>query len=259
MTYERPSETATSSRDETTPREIERNNTQELSSSAYIASRTMRKRRLPITIDTMPNSDLRMQGLRWFLAIGLLQRVQLARCQFENFDPSVEPCPSDTSISGYTSVASINSDIDQEISRIDGGGQPQELYTLSLCPGTFDTTSGPLLPRLDRATYSCAGTGNVNEGCIFSGGEVNVRIEDPGINGYNVNAMNFLGITFTSFTGYSIELQGAAPTEAVFLNCLWQDFQSTGIAKISNDNNPPMDLQLDMCSIRVSLLCHRWC
>jgi hypothetical protein len=184
--------------------------------------------------------------------MGLLQGIQLARCQFDNFDPSVEPCPSDTSISGYTSIASINDDIDQEITRIEGGGSPQELYVIVLCPGTFDTSSSPLLPQLDQATYSCAGTGNVNEGCIFSGGESNILIEDPGIDGYNINDMNFMGITFTAFTGYSIDLRGIAPAEAIFLNCLWQDFQSTGIARISNNDNPPMDLQLDMCSISVS-------
>jgi hypothetical protein len=213
----------------------------------------MRKRRLSIASVTAPTTSLTQRhGVLLFLAIGLLQGIQLAQCQFDNFDPSVEPCPSDTSISGYTSIPSINGDIDQEITRIGSGGSPQELYVLVLCPGTFDTTTTPLLPRLSQATYSCAGTGNVNEGCIFLGGETNIRIEDPGVDGYTVNDMNFMGITFAGFTGYSIDLLGIAPAEAMFLNCLWQDFQATGIARISNNGNPPMDLQLDMCSIRVS-------
>jgi hypothetical protein len=128
----------------------------------------------------------------------------------------------------------------------------QDVYFLVLCPGTFDTSSGPLLPRLDQASYSCAGTGEVSEGCIFSGGEVNIQVEDPGIEGYSINAINFLGITFTGFTGYSIELLGSAPTEAIFMNCLWQDFSADGIARILNENNPPMDLELEMCSIQSS-------
>jgi hypothetical protein len=210
----------------------------------------MRKRPLPPRLGIDPHVS--RQNLLLFLAAGLLQSTQIAYGQFDNFDASVEPCPSDSSISGYTSIARINEDIDQELSRIESGEPPQELYSLTLCPGTFDTSSSALLPRLNQASYSCAGTGDVNAGCIFSGGESNVRIEDPEIEGYNVNAMNFMGITFTLFTGYSVELLGTAPTEAVFLNCLWQDFQSTGIARISNDGNPPMDLELDMCSIRVS-------
>jgi hypothetical protein len=214
----------------------------------------MRKRRLSIqNVTTRTTTLTQRQGVLLSLAIGLSQGIQLAQGQFDNFEPSVEPCPSDASISGYTSIASINGDIDQEIARIGGGGSPQELYVLVLCPGTFDTSSSPLLPRLNQATYSCAGTGSVNDGCIFSGGEANIRIEDPGIDGYNVNDMNFFGITFDAFTGYSIELLGIAPAEAIFINCLWQDFQSAGIARISNSGNPPMDLQLDMCSIRVSL------
>jgi hypothetical protein len=214
---------------------------------------TMRKRKLSTEKLMITTSMLsQRQNVLLFLALGLLQGIQFTQCQFDNFDPSVEQCPSDASISGYTSIASINGDIDQEITRIGSGGSPQGLYMLVLCPGTFDTSSSPLLPRLDQATYSCAGTGNVNEGCILSGGETNIRIDDPGIDGYNVNDMNFMGITFTAFTGYSIELLGTAPAEAIFLNCLWQDFQSTGIVRISNNDNPPMDFQLDMCSIRVS-------
>jgi hypothetical protein len=107
------------------------------------------------------------------------------------------------------------------------------------------------LPRLDQATYSCSGTGNVNDECIFSGGTENIRIEDPMIDGYTVNGMTFMGITFTAFTGYSIELLGIAPTEAMFMNCMWRDFKAEGVARILNADNPPMDLEFDMCSIMV--------
>jgi hypothetical protein len=147
----------------------------------------------------------------------------------------------------------LNSDIETELARIEEGETPQERYNIVLCPGTFDTSTGPLLPRLDQATYSCSGTGNVNDACIFSGGTENIRIEDPMIDGYTVNGMSFIGLTFTGFTGYSVELLGIAPTEAIFMNCMWQDFNADGIARILNENNPPMDLELDMCSIMVSL------
>lgn len=210
----------------------------------------MRKRRLPSCSGT--SLDYLQKCCVILLAIGAIQKFPVVDGQFENFESSVGPCPSDNSLSGYTSIADINSDIDQELGRIESGGPPQDNYALTLCPGTFDTSTTPLLPRLSQASYSCAGAGNVNDACIFSGGGTNIRIEDPAIEGFNINAMNFLGITFTAFTEYSIELLGVAPTEAVFLNCLWQDFQATGIARISNDDNPPMDLEMNMCSIRVS-------
>ena len=182
-----------------------------------------------------------------------LQQICFSTAQFENFDPAAVECPSDSSLVGYTTIAAINGDIEQEITRIQNGGTPQELYLFVLCPGTtFDTTAGPLLPRLDQATYSCGGTGEVTAGCVFSGGEVNIRIQDPGIDGYSINAINFMGITFTEFTGYSVELLGSAPAEAIFMNCLWQDFEADGIASIANENDPPMDLEMDMCSIQSS-------
>ncbi|KAG7367462.1 hypothetical protein IV203_030133 [Nitzschia inconspicua] len=210
----------------------------------------MKKRGLPRYWSNRFHRHRRIFAL--LLASGVLDRARIAQGQFDNFEPSVEPCPSDSSISGYTSITTVNRDIDQEINRISDGGLPQEQYSLTLCPGTFDTAASPLLPRLNQASFSCAAMGNVNDGCIFSGGGTNIRIEDPLIDGYNINAITFLGITFTSFTNYSIELLGTAPTKAIFLNCLWEDFQSVGIARIANDVNPPMDMLLDMCSIRSS-------
>ncbi|KAL3924656.1 MAG: hypothetical protein SGILL_000908 [Bacillariaceae sp.] len=206
------------------------------------------------TIINARRSKPRNSDILFLVVTTLLCRATLVHSQFDNFDPTVQDCPEDAAVTGYTTIANLNADIDQEITRIQGGGTPQTLYNIVLCPGTtFDTTAAPLLPRLDAATFTCAGTGNVNDECIFSGGEVNVRIEDPGIQGYTINAINFLGITFTDFTGYSIELLGSAPTEAIFMNCLWQDFAAAGIATIANDSGQPMDLQLDMCTITVSV------
>jgi hypothetical protein len=179
-------------------------------------------------------------------------QIECVQCQFNGFEPTVAPCSSDSTITGYTSIEDINSDIDTELGRIEAGEAPQEMYFLTLCPGTFDVSSGPLLPRLDQASFSCAGTGNSDDGCIFSGGTEVIRIEDSSIEGYIINSINFLGITFTAFTGYSVELLASAPTEAIFMDCLWKDFNATGIARISNTANSPMDLQLDFCSIVVS-------
>jgi hypothetical protein len=193
----------------------------------------------------------------YFTAISLVvyQSVFVVQCQFDGFEPSTAPCSTSPSIVGYSTIAAMNSDMDQELSRIGEGATPQQVYLMTLCPQTtFDTSDGPLLPRLNQAAFSCAGSGNVNEGCVLSGGLENIRIEDPGIAGYTVNGVNFLGVTFTGFTGRSVELAASAPTLAVFLNCLWQDFNAEGILRILNadEGNAPMDLEMEMCTVTVS-------
>ncbi len=181
--------------------------------------------------------------------------VEVVKCQFDGFESSTAPCPTNPNINGYSTIAAINSDMDQELKRIGEGGTPQEVYFMTLCPQTmFDTSGGPLLPQLNQATLSCGGTGNVNDGCVFGGGIENIRVQDPNIEGYSVNALNFIGITFTAFTGRSIELAASAPTVAIFLNCLWQDFNSEGIVRILNtvDGGAPMDMEMEMCTVMVS-------
>jgi hypothetical protein len=181
--------------------------------------------------------------------------MQGADGQFDNFEPSTAPCESNPTITGYSTIATINTDMDQELLRISEGGTPQELYFVTLCPQTtLDTSGGPLLPRLNQATFSCGETGNVNEECVLSGGAENIRIQDPDIEGYSVNTMNFIGLTFTAFTGRSVELAASSPTVAIFMNCLWQDFTAESIARILNieEGGAPMDLEMEMCTIRVS-------
>lgn len=181
--------------------------------------------------------------------------VQNVEGQFDSFEPSTAPCASNPSIIGYSTIAAINSDMDQELIRISEGGTPQESYFMTLCPQTtFDTSGGPLLPRLNQSTLSCGGTGNVNDECELSGGVENIRIRDPDIEGYSVNTMNFIGITFTAFTGWSVELAASSPTMAIFMNCLWQDFNAEGIARILNmeEGGSPMNLEMEMCTVKVS-------
>ena len=76
-------------------------------------------------------------------------------------------CPSDSTITGYTSIADINADMAAEVARIVAGGAPEARYGLNLCPGTFDATGGNgLQPVLDQVTISCGdGSGGVDSTC----------------------------------------------------------------------------------------------
>lgn len=143
------------------------------------------------------------------------------------FPPSAQPCPSgDISEPGYTSIEALTEDMNSEVNRIREGGEPQDTYFLILCPSTtFSTESGPLIPILDGVTFSCGDSGSITQGCVFSGGDENIRIEDSEVKGYQLEAMNFKGITFEGFTGDSIISRATARTEApglVFSDCIWQ-------------------------------------
>ena len=141
------------------------------------------------------------------------------------FPPSTEPCPSDSNIIGYTTIAAMNADMQTEISRIDGGGdfEDGQTYNMILCPGgTFDTTDEPLLPVLNGAIFSCGEDGNVADGCVVSGGRQNVNIQAPSINNYPLQMISFNGITFEMFGDRSIEIQGTPDLDAVFTNSVWQ-------------------------------------
>jgi hypothetical protein len=150
--------------------------------------------------------------------------------------------------------------MDTELQRITDGGSQPDSYFLLLCPETtFDTFDISLEPTLNRATFSCGESGDVNQNCIFSGGE-NIRVRDPGVEGYIFNTMNFIGLSFQQFTSQSISLRGIAPTEAVFMNCVWQLFDADNIVRIRNtQGNSPMSLRIEMSTIKVRLLMHEYC
>jgi hypothetical protein len=165
-------------------------------------------------------------------------------------------CPSNPELRGYTSVEDLNADIQTEFLRIttDGGSQ-QDSYFLLLCPDTtFSTEDVELMPKLNKATFSCGESGDVNQNCIFSGGEENVRVRNPGIEGFVFDTMSFVGITFQEFTDQSISLRGAAPTETVFIDCVWRLFDAGSIVRIRNTQGlTPMSFKIEKGSIKVSL------
>jgi hypothetical protein len=175
---------------------------------------TMMKRRRPWKVTL--HYTLTTIGFTIFLLADSIQS------QFV-FPSSSGPCPSNPEMIGYMSVEDLNADMNTELQRITDGGSQPESYFLLLCPETtFSTFDDPLMPTLNRATFSCGETGDVNQNCIFSGGEQNIRVRDPGVEGYIFNTMNFIGLTFQAFTDQSINLRGIAPTEAVFMDCVWQ-------------------------------------
>ena len=158
------------------------------------------------------------------VAFTLVTAFQPIFSQF-TFPASTQTCPNNSSLTGYTSIASLNSDMQMELNRIAAGGAvPTTPYNLILCPGTtFDTSTNILMPTLNNVNIVC-GNGGPNMMCIFDGGNKNenVQIQNPSIQGYVLNSVNIEGVTFQNFNGRSVDLGASAPTTATFKDCTWQ-------------------------------------
>jgi hypothetical protein len=141
------------------------------------------------------------------------------------FPPSTEPCPSNADQTGYTTIAAMNTDMAAELERIENGGNVVggQTYNMILCPSTmFSTQQDPLFPVLDGTIFMCGDSGSVTQNCVLTGGSTNVRVEDPGLEGYQFNKLIFIGVTFQDFNSRSVDLRAAAPAEAQFMDCIWQ-------------------------------------
>jgi hypothetical protein len=142
---------------------------------------------------------------------------------------SAVDCPNDdTDLRGYTSLADLNSDMQTELDRIAAGGTPEESYTFTLCPNqAFDANAVTLLPVLSDSTFVCGAIGDPDDDCTLLGGEEQIRIEDSTINGYTLETLVFVGLSFADFSSdggamaTSIAALASSTTTATFMNSRW--------------------------------------
>lgn len=140
-----------------------------------------------------------------------------------------QPCPGLPDVSGYTSVFALNNDMLFELAQIATGTAPQPEYEFILCPNTvFDFTPAPgnetnttlpvvpLMPVLNNVVFQCGTTGNVDDECIFSGGDTQVEIEDSNVADFPLEMVTFRGLTFSEFDDAAIA-GGADDTTTVFI------------------------------------------
>ena len=137
------------------------------------------------------------------------------------------PCPSDRSIIGYTSIESLNSDMAVELDRIRmGGAISSQPYTVSLCPGVFDASKGPITPLLANFKISCgrissSSSLSPSSPCTITGGSTQILIQDSALEGYNFTGVEFEGISLQNFGGTSVMAEASAPTTVTFRRCFW--------------------------------------
>jgi len=156
---------------------------------------------------TMPLS------LRALLALGVLARPIAAQ---------TAPC--------FNTLGAINSVMQTELVRIQNGAPPQQSYVYSLCPNTFlDASAEPLEPVLNNVMFVCGESGDRSGRCVILGGSQQVLIQDSLVDGYPLQELSFLGITFSAFetnggdmTGSSIAAFASSTTTATFIDCVWQ-------------------------------------
>lgn len=155
--------------------------------------------------------------------------------QTSAFTRQVE-CPSDSTLTGYTSISNVNEDMNDELARVLAGGDaPARGYELVLCPGTFDATAdgGVLRPVLDQVNIRC-GDGSFEQECIIDGNQEQLIIENPTDSSYTLSAVQISGVTFNGLSGgVSAQLRASEPTVFTCQNCIWQDFDSEFVVNLS--------------------------
>lgn len=129
----------------------------------------------------------------------------------------------------FSTLGAINTAMQKELIRIQNGATPQNTYVYNLCSNTvFDASANSLEPVLSNAMFVCGGNGSRQNSCRISGGAEQVHIVDSLVTGYPLQALSFMGITFSTFqsntmnTGTSISAFASSSTTATFTDCAWQ-------------------------------------
>jgi len=139
-------------------------------------------------------------------------------------------CSADSTEIGYTSIASLNADMEAELNRIveagdaESGQQQQQTYRFNLCANTkFDiNVDGPIRPVLSNSFIMCGNDGNSANACVFKGGNAGqVIVADSTVPSYQLRTITMMGIEFTDFTNRSVSALATAPTRINFKDTKW--------------------------------------
>lgn len=137
-----------------------------------------------------------------------------------------EPCVSDLSIVGFSSIGRLNQWMATVWYFLNQGGRPNPPYTFHLCPNTvFDDDF--IFPVLNDTWIVCGKAGSSTDNCIVEGGETQVVIlphdyTSEGAKTPPLEHVNFLGITFTKSTDVSVGAYGGQNSWAFFQDCHWK-------------------------------------
>jgi hypothetical protein len=131
------------------------------------------------------------------------------------------PCPGNSAISGYSSIADLNSAMTTDLNAIRGGAAPKPPYIFTICPNAVLNAKEPLTPMLSGAEFVCGSDGALSNSCTILGGTNQVSIQDSTVPGYTLQNITFKGITFNVASNSSIVGSASSATTANFIDCSW--------------------------------------
>jgi hypothetical protein len=137
----------------------------------------------------------------------------------------------------YATVDSLNTDIQIEVAGIQAGGAPLTTYLYRLCPNTnLDILGESLTPLLDGSVFQCGDTGNPLDNCRIVGGVNQVDISLSTIPNYQIQTVQFKGVTFGGFSGSAIFGNATSVTKVTLDNILLTGFTSQ--SSVISQQNP---------------------
>lgn len=154
----------------------------------------------------------------------------IARVWCEDYVGAV-PCPTNTSIMGYTNLTVLNADIFSHFSMTMDFGSSHVKYTYVLCPETtfvIEQFGQTIIPATDETTFSCGLDGSVNNNCVIKGGDFQVFFLDL----LSLINIEFRGITFEKAEKVSIYGDAHPSSTVSFLDCIWLNHDTVDIAYI---------------------------
>jgi len=139
------------------------------------------------------------------------------------------PCPSNSSLMGYTNTTLLNDDIVLDMKHVYTGGVIPDFFHYILCPDTtFKIESqmegaiiegdSPIIPGLSNSLFTCGEEGNSEDNCIMEGGYFHFYFPDFVI----ADQVYVSGITFSSSKGASVYGDAHPSTHVVFIDCHWK-------------------------------------
>jgi len=139
------------------------------------------------------------------------------------------PCPSNSSLLGYTNTTLLNDDIVADMKWVFDGGEEPEFYQYVLCPQTEFIVAkqigeqeavgeSPIIPGLANSFFTCGEDGNSENNCVITGGDFHFYFPDFVI----AEEVYIMGVTFTNVNGASVYGDAHPASHVVFLDCHWK-------------------------------------
>jgi len=134
-----------------------------------------------------------------------------------------EPCPTDQSISGFTSLKDLNVFMVNVWTFINQGGELSPPFFFTLCPDTI-FSDDYVFPLLNDTWIICGRDGNSSNNCTLNNEthvvilphEYNETVTPP------LEQVNFFGLTMTESKDISVAAYGGENAWAYFFDCHWK-------------------------------------